>query len=125
MEEKSRIKFNPQSREFEIEGSEAFVKKYFVKIQEMISSVPLESNAKTALRTPGRRRGRPAKDTPSRKESNVSTILNLIYGSKKGMSTTELETKSGLTDRQIWGVIYRAEKAGKIKKTARGVYTAT
>jgi len=33
----SRIKFNPVTKEIEIEGSESFVKAYFDKIHEMLS----------------------------------------------------------------------------------------
>jgi len=37
MGEQSRIKFNPVTKEIEIEGSEKFVKTYFDKIQAMLS----------------------------------------------------------------------------------------
>ena len=50
--------------------------------------------------------------------------MDLIKKSKKGITTTELEKKTGLVDKQIWGIIYHAEKAGLIKKVGRGVYTS-
>jgi hypothetical protein len=37
MEKKSRISFNPVTKEIEVEGSERFVKAYFNKLQAMIS----------------------------------------------------------------------------------------
>jgi hypothetical protein len=37
MKENSRIRFNPGTKEIEIEGSERFVKAYFNKLREMIS----------------------------------------------------------------------------------------
>ena len=37
MKNNSRIRFNPGTKEIEIEGSEGFVKAYFNKLQEMIS----------------------------------------------------------------------------------------
>jgi len=40
MQTDARIRFNPVTKEIEIEGSEAFVKAYFNKIQKMISGVP-------------------------------------------------------------------------------------
>jgi len=36
MKDRSRIRFNPVTKDIEIEGSEEFVKVYFNKIQEMI-----------------------------------------------------------------------------------------
>ena len=39
MNEQSRIRFNPVTKEIEIEGSEAFVKTYFNKLQAMMSGV--------------------------------------------------------------------------------------
>ena len=43
MKEKSRIRFNPVTKEIEIEGSEEFVKTYFGKLQGMISRDPAET----------------------------------------------------------------------------------
>ena len=43
MQTDARIRFNPVTKEIEIEGSEAFVKAYFNKIQKMISGVPSET----------------------------------------------------------------------------------
>jgi hypothetical protein len=40
MSENSHIKFNPVTKEIEIEGSETFIKIYFDKLQEMISGTP-------------------------------------------------------------------------------------
>lgn len=44
--------------------------------------------------------------------------------SREGITTTALKEKTGLAERQIWIIIYRAEKRGKIKKTKRGIYVA-
>jgi|GEM_PF-453303 len=49
-------------------------------------------------------------------------VLALILESAEGISTTELEEKTGLKDRQIWAVISYAKKAGKIRQAKRGVY---
>ena len=40
MKENSRIRFNPVTKEIEVEGSESFVKTYFSKLQAMISGSP-------------------------------------------------------------------------------------
>ena len=54
--------------------------------------------------------------------TNTETILNLIKGNKVGISVTELKSKTGLEDKQIWAVVYKAERQNKVKKAKRGVY---
>ena len=49
-------------------------------------------------------------------------VLALILESPEGITTTELEEKTGLKDRQIWAITSRAKKAGTIKQAKYGVY---
>ncbi len=147
-----RIKFNPSTMEIEIEGSQAFVETYFDKIQSLILSVAEEVREKPAVkkaRTPKKakaakaaKRGkavRGAKAEKARKAasgrkrdggrrvrgaSNTDKVLELIRENPDGIGTSELKEKSGLSEQQIWGVIYAAEKRGKVRKVKRGVYTA-
>lgn len=49
MVEISRIKFNPVTKEIEIEGSEKFVKTYFNKIQTMLTG-----KKETGTKAPGK-----------------------------------------------------------------------
>jgi len=56
--------------------------------------------------------------------TNIGAVLALVQGSTKGISTTELKEKAGLTERQTWGIVTRAAKEGKIRKVKRGVYAA-
>lgn len=126
MVEKSRIKFNPATREIEIEGTEAFVKKYFDAIQSMLLAAPApQAPAEKTMKAAAEKKGR--KEPAGKKEgkpSNTDTVLNLIKESKGGMTTPELIKKTGLVDKQIWPIIYKAEKLGKIKKAGRGLYVA-
>ncbi len=141
MTEQSRIKFNPITKEIEIEGSEKFVKTYFDKIQSMlvgmtVSSVKVSARgtarqAKTGEEKPARNARELKKAVPKTAEgkkakrgSKMNTVLQLILDSKQGITTTELKKRTGLTDKQIWAVIYRAEKMGKIRKERRGIYIA-
>jgi uncharacterized membrane protein len=120
MVEKSRIKFNPETKEIEIEGTEAFVNKYFDAIQNMITgSYSFEKSVRRTAKN---------KESIARKgdgkSTNTSLVLGLIRESKGGITTPELKKKTGLADKQIWPIIYKAEKQGKIKKADRGVYIA-
>lgn len=151
MKTKSRIRFNPDTKEIEIEGSEEFVKAYFNKLQNMISAAPLVtvdskavkvSPAKKAKKGPkavkanpvkkepkaakpraAKKAGRTAKKEPGvKKITNIDAVVTLIQSSAEGISTAELKEKTGLAESQIWNIVNRASKLGKIKKVKRGVY---
>ena len=109
--EKSRIKFNPVTKEIEIEGSEQFVKKYFSIIQAMMMESRAPKGAAPEKAAGLQRRG-----------SKTAKVLGLIQATKDGITTTDLKKKTGLADRQIWAIIYKAEREGKIRKAGRGVY---
>lgn len=117
MEEKSRIRFNPVTKEIEIEGSEAFVKTYFQKLQELLSLSQRKKTAKPPQTGDG-----PARRAA--KETQMDAIVSMVRRTAGGVTTAALKEKTGLTERQIWSVVYRAEKQGKIKKTKRGLYVA-
>ena len=167
----SRIKFNPVTKEIEIEGSEKFVKTYFDKIQSMLSgtqeavaAVPVKPKStkvikeksvkEKAVKEKPVKKVRQSKKAPvvaepvieqlakkirqSKKAQKVAkqevptvkgkrgdmskAVLALILDSPEGITTTELEEKTGLKDKQIWAIISNAKKAGKIKQAKRGVY---
>jgi hypothetical protein len=142
MKETSRIRFNPGTGEVEVEGSEKFVKIYFNKLQKLLSG----SSQKMA-REPKAGKARPAKKTKQastarkkispkkvkqagrkrtggKKLTNIDAVVKLIQGSGEGISTTELKQKTGLTDVQIWNIVNRTAKEGKIRKVKRGLYAA-
>lgn len=135
----SRIRFNPGTKEVEIEGSETFVKTYFNRLQKMISGsqeviaepevkkAPPARKAKKApkavkVRAPKRAKKAPKREPGVKKPTNISTIVTLVQGRAEGVSTTELKEKSGLTERQIWSIVNRAAKEGLIRKMKRGLY---
>ena len=123
MTTKSRIKFNPETREIEIEGSEKFVKTYFGKIQELLSGGAKKASTKPIKKLSATKEKKSV--TPKvkgRKTSMSKTVISLIQGSKNGMTTARLEDETGLDKKLIWAIIYRAEKRGKIKKAGRGLY---
>jgi hypothetical protein len=142
MKETSRIRFNPGTGEVEVEGSEKFVKTYFNKLQKLLSGSSQEMtgdrkgrkvrSAKKikqdtrALKAVPRKRVKQAgkKGTGKKKLTNIDAVVRLIQGSAEGISTTELTQKTGLTDVQIWNIVNRIAKEGKIRKVKRGLYAA-
>ena len=147
MDGQSRIKFNPVTKEIEIEGSEKFVKTYFNKIQSLLSGTQEAVAGAPIKEKPIKEKAperKPVKEKPvkkarqSKKAPKVITeeklvkeikrgdmskaVLALIQDSPEGITTTELEEKTGLTDRQIWSITSIAKKMGKIKQAKRGLY---
>jgi ribosomal protein L12E/L44/L45/RPP1/RPP2 len=141
MKENSRDKFNPVTKEIKVEGSESFVKTYFKKLWEKVfgptkgkvkkaPKAPKAAPAKKAEKAPKVAKTRPpkkAKKAPKKEPgekmvTNIDMIIGLIQGSAGGISTAELKEKTGLANNQIWSIVNRAAKEGKIRKVKRGVY---
>ena len=68
----------------------------------------------------------PAKKARAKKGTAQPTatdqVLEIINGSKNGVNTATLMTKTGFDQRKIWSIINRASKAGKIKRAGKGIY---
>ena len=129
MKENSRIRFNPVTKEIEVEGTEKFVKTYFKKLQEMVFGLAEKTvAAKKTQKKPKVKKASPAPKAPKapggKRITNIDMIVGLIQGNTEGISTVELKEKTGLAERQIWSIVNRASKVGKIRKVKRGVYGA-
>jgi hypothetical protein len=160
MKNNSRIRFNPVTKEIEVEGSELFVKTYFDKLQATITrpspktvtrrkgrkavmaapakkaekktrlvKAPRVNKAKKAPKavkpTVAKRVRKTGKKAPAEKKvTNIDVVVSFIQGAPEGISTAELKTKTDLNERQIWSIVNRASKLGKIRKMKRGVYVA-
>jgi hypothetical protein len=127
MNEQSRIRFNPVTKEIEIEGSEAFVKTYFHKLQAMMSGFTEKTmeGPKAEKARPAKKAAKAVKMKPRKKKvTHIGAVVGLIQASAKGISTSALKDKTGLTERQIWSIVNRAAKEGKIRKIKRGLYSA-
>jgi hypothetical protein len=139
MSEQSRIRFNPMTKEIEIEGSEVFVKTYFDKLQAMMSGVTKKTKEKpkAVKRGPekkskmepkgnslsGKKAGKVDKaGTPKKRVTHIGAVVELIQANREGTSTSVLKEKTGLTERQIWSIVDRAANEGKIRKIKRGLY---
>ena len=140
----SYLRFNPETRDIEIEGSEKFVKAYFYKLQQMLPKLAGEAKkgmeatttlsvkkakakkkARVEIPAPSKVvkvAGKKAADRKYRGVSLIDKVVGLIQESETGMTTDELKDKTGLTPKQIWAITSRAMKLGKIKTTKRGVY---
>lgn len=89
MKEKSRIRFNPVTGEIEVEGSEAFVKTYFQKLQRLLSQPPESKEEKKPRAKAGAaRKSKKAKAKPGKKragkETQMDAVVSLVRGAEGG-----------------------------------------
>ncbi len=129
MKEQSRIRFSPVTGEIEVAGSEAFVRTYFQKLQRLLSQSPEVKGTKPARPEAGpAEKSKKTKAEPGQrkigKQTQMETIVSFVRDAEGGITTSTLKEKTGLTERQIWSVVYRAEKQRMIKKMKRGIYVA-
>ncbi len=138
MNEQSRIRFNPVTKEIEIEGTETFVKTYFEKLQAMMSGFTKQKRTGSEIRpaqqgkTEAKKKSLPKEKavksvksgSPVQKATHMGAVIELIQESAAGIATSALKEKTGLTELQIWNIVNRAAKAGKIRKIKRGLYGA-
>ena len=138
------LRFNPDTREIELEGSEEFVKTYFDKLQQMLPQSPseVEKEPETAAPLPMKKvrvKKQATIETPipqkvlkvaskkatvkkPKKVSQIDQVVGLIQESETGITTTDLQDKAGMTKKQIHAITSRAVGLGRIKTTKRGVY---
>ena len=143
MKEISRIRFNPVTGEIEVEGTEAFVKDYFHKLQAMIAAPGEKSAAsgktpKAARAMGAKKAGQPSPTEKRRRTTNsprkpgkrqagekvtqLDRVIGIVGESAEGISTEGLMEKTGLSKSQLWNIVNRATKAGRIQKLKRGLY---
>lgn len=145
MNENSRIRFNPVTGEIEVEGTEAFVKDYFHRLQALIpgagdqgtatGKTPKAARAVGAKKagqpppTEKRRRTaksprKPTKRPAGERVTQLDQVIGIVDESAAGISTEGLMEKTGLSKSQLWNIVNRATKAGRIRKLKRGLYGA-
>jgi uncharacterized membrane protein len=107
------------TKEIEVAGTEKFVKTYFSKLQAMLAG---PAGKTTVVKPKTAKASRKTKT--GKKVTNIEKVITLIKRSKGGISTARLKEKTGLSERQIWSIVNRTSKEGKIRKVKRGVYGA-
>jgi uncharacterized Zn finger protein len=91
------------------------------------SSVPKTRKAppKPSIQKPGKKKA--VRNAPHRKKSGslYDTVLGVIRRSKKGVTIETIKKKTGLDEKQIRNVIYKAKKEGRIGNLRRGIYISS
>ena len=56
------------------------------------------------------------------KKTGANVILSIIQNADEGITFNEIKKKSGFEEKRIRNIIFRLNKAGKVKNIRRGVY---
>ncbi len=85
-----------------------------------------KAKAKTTKKAPAKKKVAAKKKPAAKKKASSLTatdkVVNIIKRSIKGVDAPTLMKKTGLADKTIRNILFRASKQGKIKKAGRGVY---
>ena len=126
MTQTSRIKFNPQTHEIEIEGSEAFVKKYFAIIQKVLVGPSAKAKDKAVPKKRGPKKAaaaaKSAKMMGPKKVTMTEKVIALVQQKQGGISVKNIIKKTKAGRQQAWNILSAAKKEGKISSAGRGVY---
>ncbi|MBT8367785.1 MAG: SWIM zinc finger family protein, partial [Deltaproteobacteria bacterium] len=90
--------------------------------KKSLMSASKKTKARAATGKPGAKTP-PKKASPKiRDRSLFDTVEGIIKKSKKGITAAGIREKTGLDEKQIRNIVYKAKKQGRIKNLKRGVY---
>jgi len=105
---------------------------------KLIKAVDKFEKEKAAGRKKAKAKAKPAKRVRAKKapaerkavakkakaQTATDQVVKIIKRSKKGVDAPTLMKRTGLGDKTVRNILFRASKLGKIKKAGRGVYVA-
>jgi septal ring factor EnvC (AmiA/AmiB activator) len=107
--------------------AEALAKKV-AKLEKAQAAKKPKAKAKVTKKARARKKVAAKKKAPAKKRAAKPTatdqVVNIIKRSKKGVDVPTLVKKTGLADKTVRNILFRASKQRKIKRSGRGVYVA-
>jgi hypothetical protein len=90
--------------------------------KKSLMSASKKTKARSATRKPGAKTALKKASRKIRDRSLFDTVVGIIKRSRKGITASGIREKTGLDDKQIRNIVYKAKKQGRIKNLKRGVY---
>ena len=98
------------------------------KLIKAVDKFEKDKAAKKAKAKAKPARKTPAKKAPAKKKAVALTatdqVVNIIKRSRNGVDVPTLIKKTGMEDKKIRNIVFKASKAGEIKRAGRGIYVA-
>jgi septal ring factor EnvC (AmiA/AmiB activator) len=92
------------------------------KTEAIAKKVAKLEKAQAVAKAKPRAKAKTTKKKTAAKLTATDQVVNIIKRSKKGVDVPALTKKTGLGERTVRNILFRAGKQGKIKRAARGVY---
>ena len=96
------------------------------KTEKIMNVVAKLDTAQVKTKAKAKPAKKPRAKKPAAKKAAAQTatdqVVNIIKRSKKGLDVPTLAKKTGLADKQIRNIVFKASKEGKIKRAGRGIY---
>ena len=105
--------------------------------EKLIKAVDKFEKQKAARKQKAKPKAKPAKKAPPKKttrkkaaakkaaaQTATDQVVDMIKASKEGADVPTLVKETGMPDKKIRNIIFRASKQGKIKRAGRGIYVA-
>lgn len=100
------------------------------KTESLAKKVAKLEKAQAAAKAKPKAKVKAAKKKPvAKKKAAAQTatdqVVDIIKASKEGADVPTLVKETGMPDKKIRNIVFRASKQGKIKRAGRGIYVAT
>jgi hypothetical protein len=98
------------------------------KMEKMIERLETDAKAprprpkKPAMKPTARKKAKAKAARVPRDKTATAAVMEIVRQEPNGVTTGQIKEKTGLADRQIWAIINRAKKQGKVKSAGRGLY---
>lgn len=91
------------------------------KTENLVKTLEKTAKPKVAKKA----KAKPVKKTVSKKtvkKTAFDTVLGIISKSRKGVTVSQIEKKTGYNAKKIANIVYKGKKKGQIKSINKGVY---
>ena len=97
------------------------------KTERLVKAVDKLEKAQVAKKRKPKAKVKATKAPAEKKAAALTAtdqVVIIIKRSKKGVDVPTLVKKTGFEEKKIRNIVFKASKAGKIKRTGRGIYVA-
>lgn len=82
------------------------------------------ASTKKAAKKPAKTVPRKSSETKAPEQTSLK-VMEIIQFATEGVTTDQIIEQTGLSKRQVWDIVSKAKRAGKIASAKRGIYIAS
>ena len=112
----------------DLEAVSKSLKALATKTERLVKAVDKLEKPQPAGKRKTRAKAKTTGKAPEKKKSGAPTateqVINIVNRSKEGVDVPTLIKKTGFEDKKIRNIVFKASKAGEIKRAGKGIYVA-